>query len=136
MSMDQRIYGYIVKEETFPDKAVIIEEGSIGQWVFVILEGQVKINKKSSKGIVTIDILKEASIFGECEFFEKKTGLRTSSAVAYGTVRVGLLDSDQLIKDYETISPQIKGLIRALVRRLKNTTESVVSMTAKAKEKA
>ncbi|HOP46204.1 MAG TPA: cyclic nucleotide-binding domain-containing protein [Desulfobacteraceae bacterium] len=136
MSIDQRIYGYIIKEETFPDNSFIIKEGSIGKWVFVILEGQVKIKKKSSKGIVTINILKEGSIFGECEFFEKKTELRITSAVAYGTARVGLLDSDQLLKDYETISPQIKGLIRALVRRLKYTTESVVSMTAKAKENA
>jgi len=136
VGIDQRIHGYIIKEETFPDKSFIIKEGSIGKWVFVILEGQVKIKKKSSKGIVTINILKEGSIFGECEFFEKKTELRTASAVAYGTVRVGLLDSDQLLKDYETISPQIKGLIRALVRRLKDTTESVVSMTAKAKENA
>ncbi|MBN1276175.1 MAG: cyclic nucleotide-binding domain-containing protein [Deltaproteobacteria bacterium] len=128
MNIDQRIYGYIAREETFPDKTVIIEEGSLGRWVFIILEGQVKVNKRTPKGLVTIDILKQGATFGESEFFEKGNEVRTISVIADGSVRLGLLDSDQLVKDYESISPQIKGLVRALIRELRHTTDNVVAM--------
>ncbi len=45
MTVDSKVIGYMVSEERFSDKAVIIKEGSIGDWVYVILEGRVKIKK-------------------------------------------------------------------------------------------
>ena len=131
MAIDERIYAYVVKEETYPDKAVIVKEGSRGEWVFVILKGQVKVRKKVSNGVVTLGTLKEAGIFGETEFLGKKEEIRITSVVADGPVRVGILNSEQLARDYEAISPELKGLIRSLIKRLKFTTENVVAMVTK-----
>ena len=133
MAIDERIHAYVVKEETYPDKAVIVEEGSRGEWVFIILEGQVKLRKKVFNGVVTLGTLKEAGIFGETEFLGKKEEIRITSVVADGPVRVGILNSEQLARDYEAISPELKGLIRSLIKRLKFTTENVVAMVTKPK---
>ena len=43
MSVNSEVLGYIVSEESYADKAVIVKEGSVGDWVYVILKGRVKI---------------------------------------------------------------------------------------------
>ena len=45
MTIDGLLYGYVASEENYPDKAVIIEEGSKGDWVYVILKGSAKVKK-------------------------------------------------------------------------------------------
>lgn len=122
MPVDQMIYGYVASEESYADKAVVIEEGSKGKWVFVVLEGQVKVKKRSRKGLVTIDTLKEGAIIGEMALLERTEGLRTASVIADGPARVGVLDTERIINEYEALSPQLKGLIRSLIVRLKETT--------------
>jgi hypothetical protein len=52
--------------------------------------------------------------------------LRSASVVATdGPVKLGVLDSERLVKDYGTLSPQLRTLMRTLIRRLKETTDSV-----------
>lgn len=125
MAINQLVYGYVANEENYPDKAVIIAEGAKGDWVYVVLEGQVKVKKTTPKGMVTIDTLKEGAIFGEMVLLEKADQMRTASIIAEGQVRVGVLDTERLVKDYESISPQLQGLICSLIGRLKETTTKV-----------
>jgi CRP-like cAMP-binding protein len=129
MTVDKSVYGYVVNEETYPDKATIIEEGSRGNWAYVIMEGRAKVKKKTSKGMVILDTLAEGAIFGEMSFFEKEEWVRSASVVAAdGAVRVGVLDSQRLVKDFEALSPQLKALISSLSIKLKETTEKVCAM--------
>ena len=129
MTIDKSVYGYVVDEETYPDKATIIEEGSRGNWAYVILEGRAKVKKRTSKGMVTVDTLEEGAIFGEMGFFEKRGWVRSASVVAAdGAVRVGVLDSHRLVKDFEALSPQLRALISSLTLKLKETTEKVCAM--------
>jgi CRP-like cAMP-binding protein len=125
MAINQLVYGYVANEENYPDKAVIISEGAKGDWVYVVLEGQVKVKKTTPKGMVTIDTLKEGAIFGEMVLLEKADQIRTASVIAEGQVRVGVLDTERLVKDYESISPQLQGLMRSLIGRLRETTTKV-----------
>ena len=132
MAINQLVYGYVANEENYPDKAVIIAEGGKGNWVYVVLEGQVKVKKTTPKGMVTIDTLREGAIFGEMVLLEKADQTRTASVIAEGQVRVGVLDTERLVKDYESISPQLQGLIRSLIGRLRETTTKVSMLAAEA----
>jgi len=126
MTIDGLVYGYVANEETHPDKAVIIKEGSKGDWVYVILKGSAKVRKRTRKGVVTLDTLSEGDIFGEMVLLETGQELRSASVVATnGPVRLGVLDSERLVKDYGTLSPQLRALMRSLIRRLKEMTDSV-----------
>lgn len=132
MTIEPFIYGYIASEETYPDKAVIIEEGGKGTWVGILLEGHAKIQKKTPKGLLTLENLKEGAIFGEMGLFQKDILYRTTSVIASGgPVRIGILDYDKLVGDYELLSSQLKGLIRSLSVRLKEATEKVCTLVAK-----
>ena len=132
MAVDQLLYVYVLNEEDYPANSVIVKEGSKGDWMYVILEGKVKVKKNTPKGMVTIGTLKEGDIIGEMALFETVVAdrTRTASAIADGPVKVGVLDTNRLLKDFESISPQLKGLIKSLVMRLKETTERAVQLAA------
>jgi len=123
MALESFIYGYIVKEEVFPDQATIIEEGKYGDWVYIVMEGRVKTKKRTSKGMLTINTLGEGSVVGEIPFLKKTDRLRTASVVAEGQVKLGVIDKDRLEKEYEALSPQLKSLVRTMVLRLEETTK-------------
>jgi CRP-like cAMP-binding protein len=130
MALESFMYGYIVKEEVFPDQATIIEEGKYGDWVYVIMAGRVKTKKRTSKGMFTIDTLGEGAVVGEVPFLKKTDRLRTASIIADGQVKLGLLDKERLEKEYEALSPQLKSLIRTIAVRLDETTKRVSLLAA------
>src|SRR5512136_710347 len=114
--MHTALLSYIVGETTYSDGEVIIEEGSQGSWVYVILEGSAKVKKRTPKGMITIDILREGGVFGEMVFLEGGKSARSASIVAAeGQVRVGLLDTQKLIDDYEALPSELKTLIGSLM---------------------
>jgi len=123
MAIDSIIYAYIVKEEVFQPNFIIIEEGAKGDWFFVVLEGKIKVKKRTPKGLLTIDTLGEGAIIGEIPFLLKTQQLRTASVISEGMVKLGILDKERLEKEYELLSPQLKSLIKTLVLRLKETTQ-------------
>jgi len=131
--MHPALHSYIVEETTYLDGEVIIEEGSQGSWIYVILEGSAKVKKRTPKGMITIDILREGEVFGEMVFLEGGKSARSASIVAAdGRVRVGLLDTQKLIDDYEAVPSELKTLIGSLMQKLRNTTSKVCSIiTAK-----
>jgi CRP-like cAMP-binding protein len=130
MAVDQLLYVYVLNEEDYPANSVIVREGSKGDWMYVILEGKIKIKKNTPKGMVTIGTLKEGDILGEMALFDSVVAdrIRTASAIADGPVKVGVLDTDRLLKDFESVSPQLKGLTKTLVKRLSDTTQKAVKL--------
>jgi CRP-like cAMP-binding protein len=128
MSVPAIIFEYVAKEEIYEDNEYIIREGSLGEWVYVVLEGRVKVRKISSKGLVTLDTLKEGDIFGEMVLWQIGKGTRSASVIADGTVTVGVLDTQRLHREYEQLSPRLKSLMKSLIIRLRETTKKAVIM--------
>jgi CRP-like cAMP-binding protein len=128
MTMEQFLYAYVAKEERYRDNDYIIKEGSRGDWIYLVLEGVVKVKKMTGKGLITIDILKEGDIFGEMILWKFGLGTRTASVIADGPVKVGVLDTTALLKDYEKVSPRLKDLMRSLINRLNETTNNAVAL--------
>jgi hypothetical protein len=87
------------------------------------------VKKRTPKGMVTIDILREVEVFGEMVFLEGGKSPRSASVIAAeGQVRVGLLDTQRLIDDYEAVPLELKTLIGSLMLKLRNTTSKVCSI--------
>ena len=116
MTNDQLLWAYVAKEETYPEDTMIIEEGSRGDWVYVILEGRAKVTKRTSEGVLTLGSLEEGAVFGEMGFFGITGGIRSASIIAAdGPVRVGVLDSQLLRRDYEALSKELRELLKTLI---------------------
>jgi len=121
----------ILEEEEYEDGDVILKEGTSTDWIYIILEGQVRIQKSTPKGVVSITTLGEERVVGEMAFLEKGKVPRAASAVALGYVRLGVLDHDKLTKEYDSLSPDFKKLILTLVRRLRYVTDAAVRFITK-----
>mgnify|MGYP002635236876 FL=1 len=136
MDIEPLVSPYLAGDETYKPGDVIIEEGSRGDWVYIVLEGQVKVTKRTSVGMLTIDVLKKGAIFGEMALFGKAPGARSASVIAAdGIARVGVLDADQLIQDYESLSLELRLLIKALIMGLKESNERAAALVVAANEK-
>ena len=120
MGLETFIYGYIIREEVFPDQTTIFEEGKYGDWVYIVMEGRVKTKKRTSKGMLTINTLGEGSVLGELPFLRRTR--RSASVIADGQVKLGLLDKDRLEKEYEALSPQLKSMVTTTVLLLEKAT--------------
>jgi CRP-like cAMP-binding protein len=121
----------ILEEEEYKDGDVILREGTSTDWIYIVLEGQVRIQKNTPKGAVSITTLGEERVVGEMAFLEKGKVPRAASAIALGHVRLGVLDHDKLTKEYDSLSPLFKKLILTLVRRLRTVTDAAVRLVTK-----
>ncbi len=129
MTIEKFLYPYITQEEEYEKGDTIIKEGGKGDWVYIILEGLVKIKKMTLKGEITIAPLTEGEIFGEAPLWQAGQDVtRNVSIVAETKTRVGLLDTALLMKEYESISPRLKSLISSLIQRLTITTQKAVRL--------
>ena len=113
----------ILEEEEYQDGDVILREGTSTDWIYIILEGQVRIQKNTPRGPVAITSIGEGHMVGEMAFLEKGKVPRAASAVALGYVRLGVLDRDRLTKEYDSFSSLLRKLILTLVRRMRYITE-------------
>jgi CRP-like cAMP-binding protein len=118
----------ILEEEEYKDGDVILREGTSTDWIYIVLEGRVRIQKSTPKGVVSITTLGEEHVVGEMAFLEKGKVPRAASAVALGSVRLGVLDHDKLTKEYDSLSPLFRKLILTLVRRLRYVTYAAVRL--------
>jgi CRP-like cAMP-binding protein len=128
MSVDTSLLECVASETVYQDGAVIIEEGSKGDWLYVILEGLAKVKKRTRKGMVIIDTLKEGDVFGEIAFLEGETVSRSATVVAAeGPVRLGILDKDLLARQYSEMTPMLRALMKSLAIKLRETTSRICS---------
>jgi CRP/FNR family cyclic AMP-dependent transcriptional regulator len=126
MPIDPVMYEYIASEVECPANQVIIEEGSKGDWVYVVLQGQVKVKKRTPKGMVVIDTLSEGDIFGEIAFLEGEDADRSATVMASeGPVKLGILNKELLIKDYGALSPTLRAIIKSLALKVRETTARI-----------
>ena len=129
MPIDNFLFSYVAQEEEYNEGEAIIEEGSRGDWIYLMLQGRAKVKKTTPKGRVAIETLLEGDIFGEMILWQAGKGARSASIIAETYVKVGVLDTKRLIKEYESISPRLKSLIRSLIQRLSDTTNKAVILT-------
>ncbi|NTV57212.1 MAG: cyclic nucleotide-binding domain-containing protein [Deltaproteobacteria bacterium] len=134
MPIDPVVYEYIASEVECPANEVIIEEGSKGDWVYVVLEGHVKVKKRTPKGLIVIDTLSEGDIFGEIAFLEGEDADRSATVMAAeGSVRLGILDKELLIKHYSAMSPTLRAIIKSLAIKVRETTKRICTALVAAK---
>jgi len=123
----------ILEVEEYQDGEVILREGTSTDWIYIILEGKVRVQKRTPKGTVAITTVGEGQIVGEMAFLERGKVARAASAVASGYVRLGVLDRDRLSKEYDSFSPLLRKLVLTLVRRMRYITEIAAKLVIETK---
>lgn len=129
MGKKDLLYAYLISEEKYAPGKVIIQEGSMGDWIYLILEGNVKVTKQTSSGAVLMGSLKKGAVFGEVSLLGSMNTPRNASVIAGDVpVRVGLLDGRQMRRDYESLSPELRLLFKAIAKRLRKANNKVAAL--------
>ncbi len=111
-------YTYFLDEERFADGAKIVGQGEEGNWIWVVLEGTVKISRETPAGPVTLGLLGEGSFIGTFTSFKNWKNTRLANATAVGDVCLGVLDSTALYNQFCTLSSDFQKLLLSLTARM------------------
>lgn len=98
----------------------IFREGDSGNQMFLIVEGEVEIRKKTTeKSTTTLATLKKGDFFGEMAMVEKKS--RSATALAVTGCRLLALDQNAFMTLIEQNSDFAVRMIKVLATRLRRT---------------
>jgi uncharacterized protein (TIGR02266 family) len=107
----------IASEETHQDGKMIFQEGSSGDWVYLILSGSVEISKTVGGKKCVMAILQEGEVFGELSFLGNVT--RTASARVIGETTLGIIDRSTLDTEFNNLSSDFRTILVSMVKRFK-----------------
>ncbi len=113
--------GPLMQEEEFEKGTILFNEGDIGDCMFVIYKGEVKIHK----GATTLAVLKEKEVFGELSLLDSET--RSASATANSDCFLFKIDQEPFYELVETRPEVAKGFIKILCQRLRAQNEKAVT---------
>ena len=111
----------IASYETFQDGQVIFADGSNGDWIYVLDEGEVEISKMAGDRRIIIEVLKPGDIFGEMAYIDKTP--RSATATAKGRTVVGIVDRVFFDKEFNKLSADFQQMLKTVAFRLRKTTE-------------
>ena len=119
----------IASEETYKDGQVILEEGSSGDWVYVVLSGSVEISKTIGGRKFIITALEPGEVFGELGYLGAIK--RTATARAIGETTVGVIDRSFLDQEFNKLSGPFRGILVAVVKRFRNLIDRACEFSSR-----
>ncbi len=124
-------YSYIIGEEEFEEGKLIVKEGKFGKWLWVILEGTADVKREMADDSITILRLGEGSFVGTFTALLFGKYARKATVVASGKVTLGLLDTERISREFNTLSPDFRTLLLSLDSRLRKITDRIVALHTK-----
>jgi uncharacterized protein (TIGR02266 family) len=120
---------YVVSEEIYKDGEIIIEEGSSGDWIYVVQSGTVEISKTMRGKKFVVTMLGPGEFFGELGFLGDVT--RTATARAVGETSVGIIDRGSLDKEYNKLSSDFRAILVGVVKRFKEMSDRTIEVSSR-----
>ena len=120
---------HIASEEIYKDGQVILEEGSSGDWVYIVLSGSVEISKTIEGRKFIITALEPGEVFGELGYLGAMK--RTATARAIGETTVGVIDRSFLDQEFNKLSGPFRSILVAVVKRFRNLIDRACEFSSR-----
>lgn len=120
--------------ETHQAGEVIFKEGSHGDAVYILSSGKVEISKVVQGKKLVFGIFGPGDMFGEMSYLDPAP--RSATATALEDTVLELLDKDFLDQEFNQISSDFREIIRGIVRKLRNTSQSLAPSSRRSEERA
>ncbi len=128
MSTEQEIFDKCGR--TYNAGDVIFREGEIGNEMFIIQSGRVKITKQLKDGVEkTLVILGSGDFFGEMAVIDKD--VRSANAVAMEPSKLIALDEDVFEMHMQTNPNIVKKILKNLTSRLRDANQQIANLMIK-----
>ncbi len=110
----------LMEEEEFEQETLIFNEGEIGDCMYIIHRGSVRIHK----GQTNLAILGDKEVFGELSLLDAET--RSASATSTTDCTLFRIDQEPFYELIETRPEIARGFIKILCKRLRAQNEKTV----------
>ncbi|MGE5808337.1 MAG: Crp/Fnr family transcriptional regulator [Nitrospirota bacterium] len=111
----------------YKDGEVIFKEGDIGDVMYSIQSGTVKISRLSGGKEQTLVILGGGDLFGEMALFDRKP--RSATATALSEARVLGIDKKKLFASISRDPTLVFKLIEIMSQRIRRLSDDVVKLS-------
>jgi CRP-like cAMP-binding protein len=118
----------IVRYENFKNEQIIFKEGTFGDWLYLVDEGEVEISRKVEGKKIVIAVFKSGDIFGEVAYITKAA--RSATASAIGDTTVGVIDRNFFDQEFNKLSGDFQSILKIMANRLKKTTDVLIAFEA------
>jgi len=115
--------------KVYPAGARIFKEGEIGEAMYIIQSGQVKITKRTGDGEKTLVILSEGDFFGEMAVIDNES--RSASAFAHTETKLIVLNQEVFESTMQTNSHIVKKILRNMSGRLREANKQIATLMLK-----
>src|SRR5271170_6015420 len=128
MSSEQEIFEKCGR--TYNNNDVIFREGDMGNEMFIIQSGKVKITKQLKDGVEkTLVILGPGDFFGEMAVIDKD--VRSANAIAIEPSRLIALDEELFEAHIQTNPKIVKKILKILSSRLRDANQQIADLMIK-----
>ena len=107
----------LMEEEEYEQNTLIFKEGEMGDCMYIIHKGEVKIHK----GNIVLAVLKEKEVFGELSLLDAEA--RSASATANTDCMLFRVNQEPFYELVETRTEVVRGFIKILCQRLRAQNE-------------
>jgi CRP/FNR family transcriptional regulator/CRP/FNR family cyclic AMP-dependent transcriptional regulator len=115
-------------ERRFPKHKTIVEEGAPGDYMYIIVEGRVKVTKLSGDGREKIlELLDAGDFFGEMSLLDEAP--RSASVKALSDVRILALARNDFLNLMRSSADLALAVVQELTRRLRQIDEQASSLS-------
>jgi CRP/FNR family transcriptional regulator, cyclic AMP receptor protein len=111
----------LMEETEYQADTVIFNEGDIGDCMYIIYKGQIKIHKRN----VSLAVLTEKEVFGELSLLDSET--RSASATCVTDCFLFKIDQEPFYELLEARPEIARGFIKILCQRLRQQNEKSVA---------
>ena len=101
----------------YSDGDIIFREGDIGEVMYVIQSGNVKVTKKTDSGEVLLATLENGEVFGEMALFDRQP--RSATVVASGDARILSVDKKKLFSMISRDPTLVFKMLESMSQRLR-----------------
>jgi CRP/FNR family cyclic AMP-dependent transcriptional regulator len=105
---------------------VIVREGDVGETMFIIQEGEVRIHKRTRDRETTLAVLKAGDFFGEMAIIDREP--RSASATAATEAKVLILSKDIFESQIKTNPKIIMSILRKMSERLRAADRQIKTL--------
>ncbi len=123
----------LANEETYSDGQIIFNENSPGDWVYIIVSGNVEIYRIIGGKKHILGHLKAGDVFGEMAFLGNTK--RTASAAAIGNTVIAAIDRDTLDSEFNKLSSDFRFILKTLVTRFTAMNTRVSDVTSREEQR-
>lgn len=110
--------------QVFPQGAVILKEGELGDSAYVIVEGEVEIRMGKEDNPTILATRSRGDVIGELALFDNHPHMAT--AVAVEETVVTAMTKNEFQRRVEEMDPAMRGIVMLLVKRTREMANDLL----------